>query len=556
MVEHDSDDEDQYESQEQEDSDGEDGDEVYDYDQLDFTDGESEQPTANMHPSLVQDIANVQKKYGEKAIDYRKLDYIEDIEIELHLPGNHFDYEVAKAWEIRQDEDIIVRLHMNVKNYLDADKEPKTDIFQPSKKENFSIGIQMESIVKVFLAKVWNTFSNSPVALAVDNNPGTSSNQRCTNEEKNHELEASVSSSHDVKRLPSRDAGFLAMVYDYCHQRLDTLNEFCVVCDEPHVSNNGAAMLKPTVCVRDLCVFAFQSLGVMSAAEPGIATEPEVVHLLIRMALAACKSKRSNLIFDPFPTIVDPMNPKCLALTPSSKDFRRCERALEALNMNEMSCYIGPEVKKTIDAKDKLAYPLLQWLISSNRSYIVKLPESAQLSFMGTPHQFLLMSSPSTKDAKFNEHKAKHGSTFAFHGSSIENWHSIIRHGLINASGTKFQMHGALSGKGIYLSPDAMVSYEFSNKHALAFRQKRCRSSSEFPDVSGDLICLALCEVVTSPCLRKEGSHSTRWVMPDEDKVRTRFFFVYDKNVTPQKNVNTQLQTYSSKIKKAVAYHK
>ena len=62
-----------------------------------------------------------------------------------------------------------------------------------------------------------------------------------------------------------------------------------------------------------------------------------------------------------------------------------------------------------------------------HRSHIVKLPTEKQLAFMHTPHQFLLLSSPPAKEAVFRQAKAKHGSTFAFHGSSIENWHSIIR---------------------------------------------------------------------------------------------------------------------------------
>ena len=47
-------------------------------------------------------------------------------------------------------------------------------------------------------------------------------------------------------------------------------------------------------------------------------------------------------------------------------------------------------------------------------------------------------------------------------GSHIENWHSIMRVGLINATGTKHQVHGAAYGKGIYLSPHASVSFGYS----------------------------------------------------------------------------------------------
>lgn len=42
----------------------------------------------------------------------------------------------------------------------------------------------------------------------------------------------------------------------------------------------------------------------------------QVVDLLIAMASAACRSHRNGLIFDPFPTVVDPLNPKELALSP------------------------------------------------------------------------------------------------------------------------------------------------------------------------------------------------------------------------------------------------
>lgn len=91
-----------------------------------------------------------------------------------------------------------------------------------------------------------------------------------------------------------------------------------------------------------------------------------------------------------------------------------------------------------MDKLDPLAHPLLQWIISSNRSHIVKLPLS-RLKFMHTSHQFLLLSSPPAKEARFRTAKKLYGSTFAFHGSHIENWHSILRNGLVNASYTKLQ---------------------------------------------------------------------------------------------------------------------
>ena len=63
-------------------------------------------------------------------------------------------------------------------------------------------------------------------------------------------------------------------------------------------------------------MFGFQTLGVMSDAAEDIATGAEVVDLLIAMAVAACRSRRSDVIFDPYPTVVDPTNSTELALNP------------------------------------------------------------------------------------------------------------------------------------------------------------------------------------------------------------------------------------------------
>jgi poly [ADP-ribose] polymerase 6/8 len=41
-----------------------------------------------------------------------------------------------------------------------------------------------------------------------------------------------------------------------------------------------------------------------------------VVDLLINMATAACESSRKKLIFDPFPTVIDPDNPEKKAFSP------------------------------------------------------------------------------------------------------------------------------------------------------------------------------------------------------------------------------------------------
>ncbi len=67
-------------------------------------------------------------------------------------------------------------------------------------------------------------------------------------------------------------------------------------------------------------------------------------------------------------------------------------------------------------------------IISSNRSHIVKLPKNKHIVSMGTPHQYVLLSAPPEKEDKFQQLKSTYGSVFAFHGSRVENWHSILRY--------------------------------------------------------------------------------------------------------------------------------
>jgi len=98
------------------------------------------------------------------------------------------------------------------------------------------------------------------------------------------------------------------------------MNDYCVICDRPHVFATGN-MLKPAVCSRELCCWSFQQLGVGADAASDIATEAEVVDLLVCMAIAAVKSARKELILDPFPTVFDPNNRDLKVLDEKKQGF-------------------------------------------------------------------------------------------------------------------------------------------------------------------------------------------------------------------------------------------
>ena len=246
--------------------------------------------------------------------------------------------------------------------------------------------------------------------------------------------------------LPSDPSlGFLARMLEYCKLRLSSLNEFCVICDQTHLF--GAPMLKPAVCNRELCVFSFSKLGVMKNAAEGLATQAEVVDFLLATAKSAALSNRREMIFDPFPSLVDPENTNQLALSPNNKDWDRLQQILTSVSIRELASMQDDKPNKKI--VDRLAYPLMQWILASNRSHIVKLPPEKHLPTLDTKYQYILLSAPPEKENNFQELKKIHGSEFAFHGSGTENWFSILRNGLKNASGTKLQLNGAAYGNGV-----------------------------------------------------------------------------------------------------------
>ncbi|XP_073475205.1 protein mono-ADP-ribosyltransferase PARP6 isoform X4 [Lithobates pipiens] len=564
------------------------------------------------HPQLDADIEAVKEIYGENAVSVREYGTIDDADIDLHINISFLDEEVATAWKVIRTEPIVLRLRFSLSQYLDG-PEPTIDVFQPSNRDDFGLGIQLKKILSLFSSHQWRYLSNevlrsqqerrlrwlrvsgsikrfraglsifSPVPKS-PSFPGvqdsavrsslTGSDLRsglagtdlrgprlmnrsvsCTLRNPKSELYGSHTTtqvSGHCKTVPTLEYGFLVQIMKYAEQRLPTLNEYCVVCDEQHVFQN-ASMLKPAVCTRELCVFSFYTLGVMSGAAEEVATGAEVVGLLVAMCRAALESPRKSIIFEPYPSVVDPNDPKTLAFNPKKKNYERLQKALDSvMSIREMTQGSYLEIKKQMDRLDPLAHPLLQWIISSNRSHIVKLPLS-RLKFMHTSHQFLLLSSPPAKEARFRTAKKLYGSTFAFHGSHIENWHSILRNGLVNASYTKLQLHGAAYGKGIYLSPISSISFGYSgmgkgqhrmpSKDELVQRynrmntipQTRCLQSRFLQ--SRNLNCIALCEVITSKDLQKHGNI---WVCPVSDHVCTRFFFVYEDGQVGDANINTQ----------------
>ncbi|KAL5481314.1 hypothetical protein EMCRGX_G021450 [Ephydatia muelleri] len=546
-----------------------------DEDDIDYDEDVLHWEESGVNSVLETDIRSVQRVFGENSIDYRVHITIDEMDITFYIDlSNFLDEHTAGAWGLKLEESLGIHLHIrSVVKYLDG-IEPQVEVFQvpmTSKLETrkIALGSQIRKILQTFVNNQWKKLSNKLVEETVSKCQGREQSQLTEAKksvldkllsavqhktpaflrQKSLGTQIQLTAGEDLdshKNIPPLDEGFLVQFLTYALNRLKSLNEFCVICDERHVLETG--LLKPCVCTRELCAFAFQTLGVMSDAAESLAIDGNVIDLLIAMANAAAGSARAQMILDPYPSIVDPDHPDQLALDPKKPDFSAVKKVLKKVIETRIRLITGMShlSKKEMDSDSKLTFPLLQWIIATCRAHIIILPDSRQLKSMCTKYQFLLISSPPAKDLIFRQEKAKFGSTFAFHGSNIENWHSIMRKGLINASGTKLQLHGAAYGSGIYLSPSATVSFGYTGYQAKSADASTngCLASKV------QLICLALCEVVVSPALKQQGDI---WLCSNPDHVCTRFFFVYEAiaNQNPI-NFDTRLDVYKAEIDHAI----
>lgn len=179
------------------------------------------------------------------------------------------------------------------------------------------------------------------------------------------------------------------------------------------------------------------------------------------------------------------------------------------------------------------ALNILRWIIASNRSCIMqvdtvtgedaaKTPESNEDRVTGMDEymQFRFAQGAPDKEQRFIDCVEKHGSKtqfptiFAWHGSPLANWHSIIREGLH----FRETMHGRAYGNGVYMSPQAQTSLGYTNMN---------RGSSGAPWPNSELkitSAMSLNEVVNDPA--SFVSKSPHLVVSNIDWIQTRYLLV------------------------------
>jgi ubiquitin-conjugating enzyme E2 Q len=172
------------------------------------------------------------------------------------------------------------------------------------------------------------------------------------------------------------------------------------------------------------------------------------------------------------------------------------------------------------------ALQVLQWIVGSNRSVIMydDNPQH-QVSGMDGYLQFRFAQGAPDKEQLFVSAVSKaaarlkltYPTLFAWHGSGLANWHSIVREGLHY----KYVAHGRSYGNGIYMSQDFNTSLSYTG----SYRTHGVDTTSVWQQ--SQLKCqfaISLNEVVNAPA--EFVCHNPCLVVQDVEWVQPRYLFV------------------------------
>eukprot|EP01105_Mastigella_eilhardi_P011334 TRINITY_DN261_c3_g1_i1.p1 TRINITY_DN261_c3_g1~~TRINITY_DN261_c3_g1_i1.p1 ORF type:complete len:717 (+),score=140.85 TRINITY_DN261_c3_g1_i1:420-2570(+) len=405
------------------------------------------------------------------------------------VPCTFLSEQTAQAWGIAVDKAIVFELVLTAPFYFTSTVVPQLNVFQsdsaaPVSGSRCSFGLQ------------WF----------------------CHNRVERHLKAAGT--------WPPTSPEFFGQLTALAVAKINTCTRNCMICDKPLVTE----MTKPAVCDSQLCLFSHMQFGLGQDLAAEIQHHPEETDLLVMLTCAAALGSDVKR-FEPFPSALEVRTNDGTVLSflssDGSPDLGKVRDVLAAVPpiCDLLQYKDNTSLKKFLYTKNPLAFPLLQWILTSNRSHVAKLPADQHQAALQTPHQFMLMSAPPAREAEFRSLARQKGSFFTFHGSAMSNWHSILRNGLKNYSHTAMMSCGACYGSGIYMGADISTASGYAPQGP-AWSNSRFflhgGDSSYGYNYGNSCVCIAVCEVINAGYKPKPF-----YVVPKEQHVMTRAFLIY-----------------------------
>lgn len=204
---------------------------------------------------------------------------------------------------------------------------------------------------------------------------------------------------------------------------------------------------------------------------------------------------------------------------------------------NYLSSQCTPDLAKWSSRIPPAVLSVLRWVIASNRACIMQVydmdlktgspvPKEDRVYGMKDWMQFRFAMGAPDKEKRFQKEvrettvrlSLQHPTLFAFHGSALQNWHSIIREGLHYAE----IRNGRAYGNGVYHSLELSTSLGYSGGFSGSTYGSRTMGWSN--SVLNISTALALNEIVNAPA--EFTNRSPHLVVQHVDWIQTRYLFI------------------------------
>ena len=355
------------------------------------------------------------------------------------------------------------------------------------------------------------------------------------------------------------DVPFLPAFFAYVNSLLRTCGSRCLVCD---VELDVARTTDVPVCDAQACNDINTRLDDGASVVAAIKANPVVVDLLINLLYSAASAdpgkglNRGNVglgndknaakfgggaaqgqvrALEPFPYGIG------FETAQGNQNLEALLDTLDVVPPVERMAQFETDVhlRAMLDELDNRAFALVRWIVRSSRGDIAPLAQEDRFPAMGRNakacHQFVL-TPPPEREAAFNMHiasvpasklrlytgeRAGRPTYFAWHGSPIGNWHSIVRSGLRGGHvAGLFSAHQS-SYSINYMPPASQERNHWPNTSLLGADDRMCAISLvEIADHRG------------TARLRQNqpGAHAIN-IAFDSTLVIARFLFVYPKGL-------------------------
>lgn len=340
----------------------------------------------------------------------------------------------------------------------------------------------------------------------------------------------------------------------YLRDRLENCTNYCFICYKRHPVDS----IRLRSCTQEICEFRFEEISGVSVYAEFI-NNFESCHLDLSFAAEALFSSRSWNVFEPFPSFMLKQHQirgkagflerdrKYSKEMDSNKDIDSLRKIFlliphpdlllkSSTNENTLKYFLSQSSPQYPD----YCYKLIRYVLATNRLALVKLSSQNSIQNLSPSiRQYLITNQSPETEAYFSRQKRKHGSFFAFHGSAIENWYSILRNGIRNLSNTHLMTAGAAYGVGVYAAENMQTSLGY------------CRMSGQGGEWAFSMLknpmmnCMAIVEIINKPAYIK-AVDSIYVVSNDKDMIiRYLLIFPCADNASYNANAKTlALQTH------------